>query len=196
MPKKTELKQSAVQSKVVVAATGKIKHSKSTSNLREKHSTPKPLALPLSSALLLSGAYPGYRPPDSEIIPFVDDSIPYLVNDPPMSLTNVNSNDYQSCQDTSKKCSLFENNSKQPQSVELESNSKEVVYVCNVSTEVNGSWISNKEKSCCELDKTCKETNDPIPLKSDLDCNSSNGMFKFAIGKGFGFDIFLSIFLP
>ena len=108
---KTDLKKSAILSKDVVEATGKIKHSKSTSNLREKHSTLKPLALPLSSALLLSGAYPGYRPPDSEIIPFVDDSIPYLVNDPPMSLTNVNSNDYQSCPDTSAKCSLFETES-------------------------------------------------------------------------------------
>ena len=196
LPQKIDPKQSAILSKDVVAATGKIIHSKSTSNLREKHSTLKPLALPLSSALLLSGAYPGYRPPDSEIIPFVDDSIQYLVDDPPMSLTNVNTNDYQSCQDTTAKCSLFESESMQPQSVELESNSKEVVYVCNVSTEVNGSWISNKEKSCCELDKTCKETNDPIPLKSDLDCNSSNGMFKFAIWKGFGFDIFRSIFLP
>ena len=48
------------------------------------------LSMPLSSKLILTGDFPGYQPPNADAIPFVDDSIPYVLDDPPpLSLTPV-----------------------------------------------------------------------------------------------------------
>ena len=62
------------------------KYSKSADDLK-RISFNKSLSMPLSSKMILSGEYPGYRPPNADTIPFVDDSIPYISDEPPMSLT-------------------------------------------------------------------------------------------------------------
>ena len=46
--------------------------------------------MPRSSVMILSGKYPPFRPSAHDIIPYVDDSIPYLMDDPPLSLAPSN----------------------------------------------------------------------------------------------------------
>ena len=64
------------------------KYSKSANDLKQVNMS-KSLSMPLSSKLILSGDFPGYQPPNADAIPFVDDSIPYVFDDPPLSLTPV-----------------------------------------------------------------------------------------------------------
>ena len=65
------------------------KYSKSAIDLKHVNMTTS-LSMPLSSKLILTGDFPGYQPPNADAIPFVDDSIPYVLDDPPpLSLTPV-----------------------------------------------------------------------------------------------------------
>ena len=62
------------------------KYSKSTDDLKKLKLT-NTLSMPLSSKMILSGDFPGYQPPNADSIPFADDSIPYVLDDPPLNLT-------------------------------------------------------------------------------------------------------------